>query len=84
MYGSYGSGWGGGGWIIMALMFVIFWGFVVGLAIYLLRQGHIRHDSDRSRVPHHDAERILAERFARGEIDVEDYTQRRAALRRAE
>ena len=84
MYGSYGNGWGGGGWIIMALVFVVFWGFVVALAIYLLRQGHDRNDANRSRPTHHDAERILAERFARGDIDVEEFTQRRTALRRTE
>ena len=83
-YGGYGDGWGGASWMIMGLMFVVFWGCVVALAIYLLRRGHARNDADRIHPAHHDAERILAERFARGDIDVEDYTQRRAALRRAE
>ena len=32
--------------------------------------------------PHRDAERILSERFARGEIDEEEFTRRRDALRR--
>lgn len=84
MYGSYGNGWGGGSWVIMALMFLVFWGAVVSLVIYLLRRGHVRNDADRIRPAHHDAERLLADRFARGEIDEEEYLKRRAALRRTE
>lgn len=81
---GYGDVWGIGSWIIMALTFLVFWGGVVSLVIYLLRRGKVRNDGDRIRPAHNDAERILAERFARGEIDEEDYTRRRAALRRTE
>jgi putative membrane protein len=83
MYGSYGNGWGGS-WPIMALMFLVFWGVVVSLVIYLLRRGHVRNDANQFRPAHHDAERILTERFARGEIDEEEFTKRRAALRRTD
>lgn len=30
---------------------------------------------------HRDAERVLEERFARGEIDADEFTRRRALLR---
>lgn len=78
------NGWYGDGWWIMALMFLLFWVGVVSLVIYLLRRGQARNNADRIRPAHHDAERILAERFARGEIDEEEYLKRRAALRRTE
>jgi putative membrane protein len=83
MYGSYGNGWGGS-WLVMALMFLVFWGVVVSLVIYLLRGGQVRNDAGQIRPAHHDAERILTERFARGELDEEEFTKRRAALRRTE
>ena len=83
MYGSYGNGWGGN-WLAMTLMFLVFWGVVVSLVIYLLRRGQDRNQADQIRPTHHDAERILTERFARGEIDEEEFTKRRAALRRTE
>lgn len=82
MNGWYGDGWGGAGLMVMALMFLLFWGGVVSLIIYLVRRGHVRDMGDRFRPTHHEAERILAERFARGEIDEDEFTKRRAALRR--
>jgi putative membrane protein len=84
MNGWYGNGWGGGGLFVMALMFLLFWGGVVALIIYALRRGHVRNDVDRYRSTHHEAERILAERLARGEIDEEEFNKRRAALRRTD
>jgi putative membrane protein len=83
MYGTYENGWGGS-WLVMALMFLMFWGVVVSLVIYLVRRGHVRNDADQIRPAHHEAERILTERFARGEIDEEEFTKRRSALRRTE
>jgi putative membrane protein len=84
MSGWYGDGWGGGSWLAMAIIFLLFWGGVAALVIYLLRRGQARIDADRIQPAHHDAERILSERFARGEIDAEEFTKRRAALRRTE
>lgn len=83
MHGWYGTGWGG--WLLMTVMFVLFWSVVVGLAVYAVylarRPGAPRHP-ELDRPTHHEAERILAERFARGEIDEEEFLARRAALRR--
>jgi uncharacterized membrane protein len=56
----------------------------VALIIYALRRGHVRNDADRFRSTHHEAERILAERLARGEIDEEEFNKRRTALRRTD
>ena len=72
--------WGPGAWIAMAFVMLVFWTIVVGAIIAVVR-------SDHSRRPNHglgridDAHRILAERFARGEIDADEYKQRSDLLR---
>jgi len=69
------DGWGWGGWLAMTLTMLAFWGFVAWVVVTLVRQPGARHET----AP--DAEEILAERFARGDIDEEEYTKRRAILR---
>jgi putative membrane protein len=81
MDGSYASGWGVGAWVAMGLMMLVFWGGVVTVVVLLLRR---THTNEGTTPPHHDAERILHERFARGEIDEDEYIARRTALRRPE
>lgn len=68
-----GSGWGGGGpWF---LLFPLLWiGLFVG-AFFLFRR---RRDHWQI----HSAEEVLAERYARGEISVDEYRERRSVLRR--
>jgi putative membrane protein len=80
MYGWYGD-WGVGGWIAMALMMLLFWAGVVTVVILLVRGSRPWHGGPYGS-PHDEAERILNERFARGEIDATELNERRAALRR--
>ncbi|RAX48132.1 SHOCT domain-containing protein [Arthrobacter sp. AQ5-05] len=80
MYGWDGS-WGAGAWIAMGLMMLLFWGGLAAVVIVLLRGGHSGGRNNYG-PPGDDAERILNERFARGEIDETEFTARRAALRR--
>ena len=74
------DGWGPGAWIAMAIVMLVFWTVVVAAIIAFVR-------SDHSHRPGHvagradDPERIIAERFARGEIDADEYKQRRDLLR---
>ncbi|HEY8752334.1 MAG TPA: SHOCT domain-containing protein [Arthrobacter sp.] len=84
MDGWYGNGWGVGAWVAMALLMLIFWGGVVAVVMLLVRRAHPGEGPAALRPPYHDAERILNERFARGEIDEQEFTARRTALRRQE
>jgi putative membrane protein len=83
-YGWSGDSWGIVGWIAMAVLMVLFWGAVVTVIVVLLRRSHSDQGTFGTRPSHHEAERILHERFARGEIDETEYVARRAALRRPE
>ena len=72
------------GYILMGVSFVLFWGVIV-TAIDLLARfvgaGNRRYES--AAPGEGVAENLLAERFARGEIDENEYTARLTALRRA-
>ena len=81
MMGWYGDGMGWGGWIAMTLAMVVFWAVVV-LAVVAIFRG--TSDPRRpSRAVRPDPLGILEERFARGEIDAEEYRARQSVLRDA-
>lgn len=77
MHGYYG-GMGWGGWVLMALVMVAFWGLVI-YAIVALFRGTASGSSSDGGSPA-DPGRILDERFARGEIQVNEYQARKDAL----
>ena len=77
MYGWYGIG----TWIWMLVVMVLVLGALAALVILLLRRPGISNGSGTLRPAHHEAEKVLNERFARGEIDEDEFTARRAALR---
>ncbi|AOT04658.1 SHOCT domain-containing protein [Arthrobacter sp. U41] len=79
MYGWYGDG-GILGWVVMAVMMLLFWGGVAAVVIVLIRSGRAGVGG-HSGSPHDDPERILNERFARGEIDANELNERRTVLR---
>ena len=69
------SGWSGGpGWWIVVP--ILFWAIVLGAGGYLIYR---RGPKPSARAA---AERTLAERFARGEIDADELRERRSVLRR--
>ncbi|MGZ4464894.1 MAG: SHOCT domain-containing protein [Oryzihumus sp.] len=70
--GSHMDGWNG--WAMAGWMFG-FWMLVVLLVILALRTYGGLHPRSS------EAERLLAERFARGEIDADEYARRRELLR---
>jgi putative membrane protein len=80
MYWSDGTSWWG--WLLMSLGMVAFWGGVIWLVWYLVTHASIR--GGQSAPSPSSPEQILDERFARGEIDADEYRTRREALRNAE
>lgn len=74
-------GYGGGGYALMAIGMVLFWGAVIFGVVALVR--HSRPAGPRLAEPA-GPDRLLAERFARGEIDEDEYYQRLTSLRAAD
>jgi putative membrane protein len=83
----YGSGMSGWGYALMTVSMVLFWGAVIFGLVMLVR--YIGRSGQPPAVPRspqsagspQSPERLLAERFARGEIGEEEYRQRLAVLR---
>lgn len=73
------GGMGGGGWVIMTVLMLAFWALVVGGVVALFRNRRPA-GSDSGTTPGRSAENVLDERFARGEIDEQEYHARRAVL----
>ena len=77
----YGHEMGGWGYPLTLIVMVLFWAAVIYGIVALVRY------AGRNRRPAGDpgqppaAERLLAERFARGEIDEDEYRRRLAVLR---
>jgi putative membrane protein len=77
MYYDNGDGWG---WLLMTVTMVVLLGAVIltGIVVYRhTRAGTTAPDPIRTDEP----SRILAERFARGEIDETEYLDRLSRLR---
>jgi putative membrane protein len=66
--------WGWGGWLVSTAMMLIVIGGLAAVIVVALRRG--------ADAGPYDPERILAERFARGDIDEDEYQSRRRALHR--
>lgn len=77
----------GGGWIMMLLSFllmILVVGAIVAGVVYLVRALPNPRDGAGERQSQNgsSAQRILDERYARGEIDRDDYIRRRDDLER--
>jgi putative membrane protein len=82
----YGSGMSGWGYALMIVSMILFWGAliagVVALVRYFGRSGQPPEAPPPQTPPASQTpEQLLAERFARGEIDEEEYQRRLAVLR---
>ncbi len=81
--GGYGYGhmWGGGaGWIFGPIMMILFIAAIVAVVVLIVRWLGGAGGGGAGARPR-AAQNILEERFARGEIDKEEFEQRRQALR---
>ncbi|MBS4727911.1 SHOCT domain-containing protein [Mycobacterium sp. SM1] len=74
-----GGGWGG--WIVMAIVMVLFLTAVIAAVALAIRYLGSSPPSEQPGYGLSRAEEVLAERFARGEVDEEEYRRRMAALR---
>ena len=79
MMGWYHDGLGWGNWLVMLLSMVAFWGLVMWAVVVLFRDTQPRDAAQA----HPEPQDILAQRFARGEIDETEYRARTDALRAA-
>jgi len=71
--------WGGGEyWWVGRLMMFVFWIVVIALIFWWVRRNRWRHHHEPTGVER--AQGILAERYARGEIDAEEYRERLSQL----
>ena len=69
------SGWS---WVAMVTGMVVFWGLLIALLVMLARG--LNRPADQAYGPRLPPEQLLAERFARGDIEEEEYRRRLATL----
>lgn len=79
MWWNDGMGWGG--WVVMTLTMLAFWSLVVFGVVAIFRGD--REDRTTQVPSERDPLQILDERFARGDIEGEEYRARRDELRTA-
>ncbi|WP_369386488.1 SHOCT domain-containing protein [Streptomyces sp. CG1] len=79
---------GGGGWFVLTVIMILFWGLLIAGGVALVHYFSGARSHQPGRLPPGEsggasrrAEDLLAERFARGEIDEDEYQRRLATLR---
>ena len=79
----YGNGMSGWGYALMTVSMVLFWALLIAGVVTLVRYlGRSTQPTLTSPPPHrHTPEQVLAERFARGDIDDDEYRRRLDTLR---
>ena len=88
MYDRDGHDWGWGAWLGMGLMMTVLTVLVVAAVVLVVRATTGPHNAATSRSPGtpqetpraSEAQRVLDERFARGDIDEGEYVARRDLL----
>jgi putative membrane protein len=81
MHSWRGNGIGWGGIVVMFVFMALFWGGVAAVIVALIRNGRANAAGSSVGPPAGpDALTILDERYARGEIDDDEYHRRRAIL----
>lgn len=78
---TWGNGMGGWGMLLMTMGNLLFWGLVIAGLVLLVRYAGSRVHATTAPIgqrltPH----QVLAERFARGDIDEKEYIQRLRVL----
>jgi putative membrane protein len=73
------GGWGAGDWVAMSAMMILVWGALIALVVWVVRS--TRSDRHQQLGSGDRAATLLAERFARGEIDSEEFSRNSELLR---
>ncbi|KOU59481.1 hypothetical protein ADK57_33330 [Streptomyces sp. MMG1533] len=76
-YGHDVSGWG---WFAMSASMVLFWALIITVGVLIFRAVNRPHEHTHTPAAPQTPEQVLGERFARGEIDEEEYRRRLNAL----
>ena len=74
------QGWGAG-WGLVGAVFMV---FCMVMMVRMMGMGHSGHSGDSGHGGSDEPERTLANRLAKGEIDVEEYERLLEALRRTD
>jgi putative membrane protein len=81
MMGFHDGNWSGGDWLAMSGMMLLFWAVVIAIVVWAVRSvrsGRQHAASDRENTAGPDD--ILAERYARGEIEEDEFRRRSELL----
>ena len=76
------AGWGWGHMFVGAIGMILFWAIVISLVVFLVRRLGGGRNTTASEQERPTALDILKERYAKGEIDRDEYEQRRRDLGR--
>lgn len=80
-YWHHGWEWGWGHMMFGSMMMVVFWGGLILLVVLVIRgRSNNSAQSQASTTSHNTALHILQERFARGEIDKDEFEERKSLL----
>ena len=71
------NGWG---WFTMSLGMILFWALIITAGVLVYRALSRPHRQQPTSAARPSPEQLLAERFARGEIDEEEYRRRLTVL----
>ena len=80
MYG-YGNGMSGWGYALMIAALLVVVGLVITGVLVLVRSGAAARRPVTDQMRRQDSERILEQRFARGEVDQDEFRSRMDVLR---
>jgi putative membrane protein len=80
-WGSYGAHWWAN--LLMGASMLVFWGLVIAGVVVLVRYYDRMPYPSRPLPARPTPDEILAKRFARGELDEDEYQRRRDTLRAA-
>jgi putative membrane protein len=79
----WGNGVGGWGMVLMIVSGLLFWGLIIAGIVLLVRSTGRGGQQGTAATQALTPQQVLADRFARGEIDEEEYTRRLQVLHTA-